>query len=403
MNLFSRFHSKDQLAAFFFALLSQSIWLPVIFAGSHDQHALTASTDINSHARTSNQRSVITSSLHGRAISSADISTRKVGKGEDTGIVLRSTLTHPTANRFEHTHSQSDGPLSKSLISYGRANPSTYPLLSNPVVTKSNNSSSLHRVQFPLSGPGTFVNKLYSNSELLGGVLTIQNINEPLMPAVARAERAQWMRSGDPLAPLPEPWREPMRRALTSLINPGTVNSENRSSRVEKVLDLDYARFVHVPSTKVRRSSEVPLALQADGSVDILNQPDDPAILEEINRWSTRQQLPAKGKVRPAVVHLHPLMNEPEEKISRNGKSFSQIVQSEQKLPTNKPLKTLVKVQQAPTLYPSAMETRQASPIPAASETPSTSESSAVSPSSPAPDLEPLGLNPLPPANESES
>jgi hypothetical protein len=403
MKLFSRFHSKDQRAACFFALISQSIWLPVIFAGSQDQHALTASTDINSHARTSNQRSDVTSALQGLAISSSDISTRKVGKGEDTGIVLRSTLTDPTANRFQRTHSQSDGPRLKSLISSGHANPSTHPLLSNSMVTKSKNTSPLHKSQYPLSGPGTFVNKLYSNAELLGGVLTIQNLNEPLMPAVARAERAQWMRSGDPLAPLPELWREPMRRALTSLINPSTVKSENRSSSVEKVLDLDYARFVHVPSTKVRRSSEVPLALQADGSVDILNQPDDPAILEEINRWSTRQQLPAKGKVRPAVVHLHPLISEPAKPISRNDKSSSLIAQPAQKLPTSKPLRTLVKEPKVPILSPSAIETSKPSPLPAVRETPSSLESSAVSPSSAAHDLEPLGLNPTPPANESES
>ncbi|MFM9047890.1 MAG: hypothetical protein ACKOOH_09615 [Cyanobium sp.] len=56
----------------------------------------------------------------------------------------------------------------------------------------------------------------------------------------------------------------------------------------------------------MKRSADVPLALQSDGSVDILNVPSDPAVVDEIKIWSTKQSLPSKGRIVPAVVHLHP-------------------------------------------------------------------------------------------------
>jgi hypothetical protein len=98
-----------------------------------------------------------------------------------------------------------------------------------------------------------------------------------------------------------------MRRALKSLINDVGSAGVKTGDRPKENLLIDSARFVHVPSLKIRRASEVPLALQADGTVDILNRPDDPAVIDEINRWSVRQKLPAKGKISPAVVHLHPM------------------------------------------------------------------------------------------------
>jgi hypothetical protein len=67
------------------------------------------------------------------------------------------------------------------------------------------------------------------------------------------------------------------------------------------------ARVAHVPSARVKRPTPVPLALQSDGSVDILSVPDDPAVVEEIASWSQRQTPPQEGTVAPAVVHLEPL------------------------------------------------------------------------------------------------
>lgn len=136
----------------------------------------------------------------------------------------------------------------------------------------------------------------FSRAELLGGAITLADLQEGTMPPMALAERGRLILSGDPLAALPEPWREPMRRALSSL--PGASGQAPR---------LNQARHVHVPSSRITRPTEVPLALQSDGSVDILSRPDTEAVVEEIRDWSARQTPPSEGTVAPALVHLHPV------------------------------------------------------------------------------------------------
>ncbi|MFM7394227.1 MAG: hypothetical protein ACKO22_07680 [Cyanobium sp.] len=133
----------------------------------------------------------------------------------------------------------------------------------------------------------------FTRSELLGGTLGLKDLDDAPMSAVALAERARWAGSVDPMAPLPALWRDPMRRALGQIPGGG--------ARVEQ------ARVVHVPSRRVTRTTEVPLALQSDGSVDILSKPDDPGVVREIADWSSRQQAPSSGGVLPAVVLLHPV------------------------------------------------------------------------------------------------
>ena len=90
--------------------------------------------------------------------------------------------------------------------------------------------------------------------------------------------------------------------------------------------------MIHVPSSRVKRFSEVPLALQSDGTVDILNSPDDPEVVEEIKTWSSKQQLPAKGRMAPAVVHLHPLPKQEQvpasEKVTKSDLKLPQEIQT---------------------------------------------------------------------------
>jgi hypothetical protein len=156
----------------------------------------------------------------------------------------------------------------------------------------SSDSSSLLQPQ-PLLGS-------YSRAELLGGSLGLGDLRAGSMPPLALAERARWARSADPLAPLPSPWREPMRKAI------GEMPKNQKTD-----LAISGARVVHVPSTRVKRSTVVPLALQPDGSVDILTQPDNPAVVEEIRQWSARQSASGQGGVTAAVVHLEPLPESP--------------------------------------------------------------------------------------------
>lgn len=168
-----------------------------------------------------------------------------------------------------------------------------------PVPTRPPGSTTLALLPAPASGSASPLSASgFSRAELLGGPITLDDLQEGAMPPMALAERGRRSLSGDPLAALPEPWREPMRRALATLPLPSGQTPQ-----------LNQARHVHVPSTRVSRPTEVPLALQSDGSVDILSRPDTEAVVEEIRDWSARQTPPSEGSVAPALVHLHPVSN----------------------------------------------------------------------------------------------
>jgi hypothetical protein len=147
-------------------------------------------------------------------------------------------------------------------------------------------SGALAAAPLPLS-------RLFRGSQLLGGALGLEDLQEGPMSALALVERARRSGSPDPLAPLPPPWREPLRQALLRL--------PNAPAR------LATARLVTLPSSRVRQPSELPLALQSDGSVDILEAPADPALLIEVERWSRRQPRPAPGSQAPALLRFQPL------------------------------------------------------------------------------------------------
>ena len=133
----------------------------------------------------------------------------------------------------------------------------------------------------------------FSRAQLLGGSLDLNDLHEGPMSPLAMVERAAALSSGDPMGPLPSLWRDPMRQAILQL--PGAPRR------------IATARVIHVPSLSVSRSTEVPLAIQSDGSVDILQTPDNPSVIKEIDSWSRHQQRPAVGSVMPAVIHLDPL------------------------------------------------------------------------------------------------
>ncbi len=131
----------------------------------------------------------------------------------------------------------------------------------------------------------------FSASELLGGPLTLQQPSQEPMSPLARAEQARLAQTGDPLAPVPSRWREPMRRELRGL---GAAR-------------LSQARVVHVPSERITRTVVLPLAMQADGSIDALVAKDSAVSDRDLSDWASRQATPAQGSVQPVVLHLHPL------------------------------------------------------------------------------------------------
>ncbi len=296
--------------AIFWALLSQTIWLPVFVTGSHDELSSNGKYS-NQSSRAERQRHSLMETPFSASMNTLGSRTQQlqsrtqVGR-QNTGIILNTLF--PGQPRT-HQDTQKPSPSSASLI---RSSIESISSDSNQPPGSTASYSRHQLLALQPSRPGIFSNtslirRMYSRSEMLGGTLTLQDLNEPIMPPLARAERIQWSRSGDPLAPLPQIWREPMRKALNSLSQTGMASPDDISVPSIEKFRIDPARFVHVPSTRIRRASEIPLALQADGSVDILNQPDDPVIIDEINRWSAKQKLPEKGKISPAVVHLHPM------------------------------------------------------------------------------------------------
>jgi len=286
------------------ALLSQAIWLPLVAIEAHDHwkaqvrqqtppRSLVALPP-GAEAEASRTKGAIASLIQGSAASTT------------TGFVLGTAspstdplLNDPIARSIEQRAAGSvamlrpSRPFSPSVFHGSLDHPS-------PTPPPGFNASSSDR-----PAAESLLQRSFTRAELLGGPITLSDPDTASMPVLARAERARWANSGDPLAPLPQAWRAPMLRAIEQLPSPATASPQPTGTRIQA------ARVVHVPSSRVSKTTEVPLALQSDGTVDILSEPDDPAVVEEISRWSSRQQAPAPGSVAPAVVHIHPLPEAP--------------------------------------------------------------------------------------------
>ena len=285
------------------ALLSQSIWLPLLALDVHDrwQAQIRVQREIAEAAsRRSPREEIPQIQLPGGVTTAAS-------KLKDTGLLLGSATRSPL-NDSDRTGMVSEAGLA-NFASTGlshRLNPGrTATPLVTPTAASGPGEPQLRRGTSPL-GLSTTANspnllfQTFNRAELLGGSLGLSDLNTPAMPPLAMAERARWQRSGDPLAPLPGTWREPMRRALH-----GLATSKGAATSVTA------ARVVHVPSLRVRQSTPVPLAVQPDGSVDILTKPDNPAVVDEIRQWSSRQPTSGQAGVTAAVVHLEPLPEAP--------------------------------------------------------------------------------------------
>jgi hypothetical protein len=291
------------------ALLSQSIWLPLLAIDAHDRwQSRVKDMTIPQPADPKGTDEAIASAPEAPATPPApDTSSPLDDLGTTTGHVLSSAS--------EKIGSLLDAPLARSLDLSGPSNASrTRPDPGRRPAVALRSAAPARVAKVPAAGPSfridgpplgttglgsaqTLLQRNFSNSELLGGVLTIQDLGMPAMPTVARAERARWASSGDPMAPVPQNLREPMRQAIRTLPSPTPT----------KTAKLQQARVIHVPSTRVSKPTQVPLAVQADGSVDVLSQPDDPAVIEDIKEWSSRQPAQAPGTVTPTVVNLQPL------------------------------------------------------------------------------------------------
>ena len=298
------------------ALLSQALWLPLLAIDVHDRwQARGKDMAIPSPADPQGQGAVEDmASLPETTPTPASAGVRSPSPLDQLSV----TTGHVLSSASEKIGSLLDTPLTRSLDLSGPAQSSRArpdPSRRSPASLRRNQPSTtasapvaepIFRIDVPplgtagLGHPQTLLERNFSQAEQLGGVLTIEDLGTPAMPLVARAERARWARSGDPMAPLPRNLREPMRQAIRTLPAPTTT----------KTAKLQQARVIYVPSTRVSKPTQVPLAVQADGTVDVLTRPDDPAVIEDIREWSSRQQAPSAGTVTPAVIHLEPIPDE---------------------------------------------------------------------------------------------
>ena len=301
MNRHSRSSAPNHALAW--ALLSQSLWLPLLALDVHDrwQAQIRVQREIAEGAIRRSLRGENPQNQRPGAV------TTDTGKLKDTGLLLGSASQSPLnpSDRSGMVNESGITGLAPTVPSH-TLNPRR---TDNPTVASIAASRpsepELRRGGSPLglSTTANWPNPLlqsFNRAELLGGNLGLSDLKTPAMHPLAMAERARWQRSGDPLAPLPGAWREPMRRALTGLAARKGVESR-----------VTAARVIHVPSLRVRQSTPVPLAVQPDGSVDILTKPENPAVVDEIRQWSSRQPTSGQAGVTAAVVHLEPLPEAP--------------------------------------------------------------------------------------------
>ena len=311
------------------ALFSQSIWIPALLTDTQDQiSTMNNDYDFSGVAANIPNQNLPQEILHSRPpVNSANnLIATTPQTYQNNGVVLNTILPkeRDIERKITNIHPTSTGSI--TLSSPTRQTSFQVSLNSSKQIQNRKVPEIINSSRANVSSKD-LLRRLYSLSDLLGGSLTLGDMDEPLMPPIARAERAQSSRSGDPLATIPQIWREPMRKALKNLSDSFKPASVGGSSKSMTIIAVDQARVIHVPSARVKRFSEVPLALQSDGTVDILNSPDDPEVVEEIKSWSSKQQLPEKGRMAPAVIQLHPLPqnnNSPvSEKITSSGISLS--------------------------------------------------------------------------------
>ena len=300
MALHSRRSTPNTALAW--ALLSQTIWLPLMALDVHDrwQAQIREQQEIAEAALRRSTKGPIPQTQRSGAATTAN------AKLTDTGLLLGSASRSPL-NPANRSDLLSEPNLDRFAPS-GPSRTSSRGATSNPAAPSTAAGRPRDRDQPRAGSPLVISNTgwqptllhTFNRAELLGGTIGLRDLNSAPMPPMAMAERARWQGSGDPLAPLPGAWREPMRRALN-----GLAASKGAPASVTA------ARVVHVPSLRVQKSTPVPVAVQSDGSVDILTKPDNPAVVDEIRQWSSRQSTSGQPGVTAAVVNLEPLPEAP--------------------------------------------------------------------------------------------
>jgi len=279
------------------ALLSQIIWLPLLGIDLHDRWQARVRVEQEIAAASARLRAPA-AVVAGAGSSDASRETARTASVPTARLLLGTTVDGlESASQSLRSASQGlSARLSGQPISAARSRQREM-LLAPQTSRLSVAPLRFEPLRFePLQPPAGLLTARFTNAELLGGPLSLADLRRPSAPALALAERARWARSDDPLAPLPGVWREPIRRAILSLPGPQGAPATIREARV-----------LHVPSSRVQKPTTVPLAIQADGSVDILGSGDQPGVVEEVRHWSRNQASRNASGVSATLLHLEPL------------------------------------------------------------------------------------------------
>jgi hypothetical protein len=141
--------------------------------------------------------------------------------------------------------------------------------------------------QPPMPSPAAAA--LLSGADALGGEITLASLGEPRMLPAARAERLQWQRSGNPLAPLPLHWQQRLQRELAG------------------GAPIQRAEMVRVPVSPLQQREEVAVVIDDSGSAQSLNMPTQEPVREAVEAWASRQSPAEAGQVRAVVIAAEPL------------------------------------------------------------------------------------------------
>ena len=133
-----------------------------------------------------------------------------------------------------------------------------------------------------------------SGAEALGGVLSLDSLNEPTMPPAALVERARWQASANPLLPLPSEWRSFFRKAL------GSATAE-----------LAPAMQWHQPVAGLCTTELVPVLLRSNAKPITLRQPKNSLALAAHGQWLQEAPQPPPGQQQALLLHLDPITQGP--------------------------------------------------------------------------------------------
>lgn len=133
-----------------------------------------------------------------------------------------------------------------------------------------------------------------SGAEALGGVLSLDSLNEPVMPPAALVERARWQASANPLLPLPSEWRSFFRKALGSAIS-----------------ELAPAMQWHQPVAGLCKKELIPVLLRPNANPVTLRQPKNSLAQAAHGQWLQEAPQPPPGQQQALLLHLDPIAQGP--------------------------------------------------------------------------------------------